>query len=81
MKTTFTIEFKEHLAPDKVSNLKGILEIDGIGREELGRFILQVTRENRVSGMAIKLNNWTNYGWLTWTSDPKLEPLDTKPAP
>jgi hypothetical protein len=79
--TTFIIEFKEHLAPAKIANLKGILEGDGIGREQSGKFGLEVSRKSRVSFVAIQLNNWTAYGWLTWTSDPRLEPFDADSKP
>ena len=70
MTATFTIEFRGHLTSDKISNLKGILGSDGIGRSETEhRFVLEVFRKAKIPKAAITLKNWNSYGWLDWSVD------------
>jgi hypothetical protein len=78
---TFSVKFKNHLPAKEVSNLKGILCFDGIGKDENGTFVLVVSRPGRASFTAITLNNWTALGWLTWASEPTLVPYERELSP
>lgn len=72
--TEFSVRFAAHLKPPEVSNLKGILLSKGVeGKGSDSAFMLLVSRSNRVSGVAITLNNWVACGWIEeWTSTPPL---------
>ncbi|WP_143749031.1 hypothetical protein [Mesorhizobium sp. WSM3868] len=72
--TTFYVRFSAHLGQTQISNLKGILLGKGIeGDASDTTLVLLVSRPNRVSGIAITLNNWIASGWVEeWTSTPPL---------
>ena len=73
MTATFTIEFRDHLKPEEISNLKGILLSFGIGRSEtLHKFVLEVHRKAKVPKAALTLKNWNSYSWLDWSVDPEI---------
>jgi hypothetical protein len=70
---TFTIEFRSHLKPEEISNLKGILGAFGIGQSEsLHNLRLEVYRKAKVPQATITLKNWNSYSWLDWSVDPAI---------
>jgi len=72
--TAFDVWFSAYLGQPQISNLKGILLAKGVEGDASGAaFVLLVSRPNRVSGIAITLNNWVASGWVEeWTSTPPL---------
>lgn len=73
MVVTFKVCFHEHLPDAQVSNLKAILLSSGIVRDRTEDFVFDVQRPSRVSGTAIRLNNWVECGFVSsWTSTPQL---------
>lgn len=73
MVVTFNVSFHEHLPDDQISNLKAILLSAGIARDGTDDFVFDVQGPSRVSGTAIKLNNWVECGFVSsWTSTPQL---------